>query len=142
MLGAIDNLLKERDDLSPPYVGIMPLGTGNDMSRTLGWGSSYEKKKVHAVFAELDRAKPIALDRWKVECNASEVPFEEKKKRRRKSSRDTSKDSDKERKGSKDRESDKERHKDKERGEKETEEGGSEGGESASFVMNNYFRYL
>lgn len=58
--------------LSVP-VAILPLGTGNDMARCLGWGSSPPRHLVDDGFAGLrawiDRvnaAQPVLADSWKV----------------------------------------------------------------------------
>lgn len=115
-----------------------PHYTGNDMSRTLGWGPSYEKKKVHVVFAELNFAKPVQLDRWKVECTSSpaESTPPTRRRLRRKDSKSMEKDLNGKDKG-KAKGDNKESGKDKD---KATEEGtNKEEEESATFVMNNYF---
>ncbi|XP_041978592.1 diacylglycerol kinase epsilon-like [Aricia agestis] len=47
-------------------VGILPMGTGNDLSRSLGWGPGNTDLDAHAIISNLLRADEILLDRWKV----------------------------------------------------------------------------
>lgn len=49
-------------------VAILPLGTGNDLSRTLGWGSSCEGPiNFSEICREMRSAKTVKLDRWTVD---------------------------------------------------------------------------
>ncbi|XP_036123971.1 diacylglycerol kinase epsilon isoform X2 [Molossus molossus] len=51
-----------------PQVAILPLGTGNDLSNTLGWGTSYAGEiPVAQVLRNVMEAEGIKLDRWKVQ---------------------------------------------------------------------------
>lgn len=61
----------ERENfVSPPPVAILPLGTGNDLSRVLQWGgglSSVEGQGgLAALLHDIDRAAVTMLDRWNV----------------------------------------------------------------------------
>ena len=47
-------------------MGILPLGTGNDLARVLGWGKSFRRERMLAQIAKLDRARVAALDRWRM----------------------------------------------------------------------------
>jgi diacylglycerol kinase (ATP) len=49
-----------------PAVGILPLGTGNDLARVLGWGKSFRRERMLSQLAKLDRSRIAALDRWKM----------------------------------------------------------------------------
>jgi len=55
---------------SPPPVAILPLGTGNDLSRVMCWGgglSSVERQGgVCALLNDVDHAAVTVLDRWNV----------------------------------------------------------------------------
>ncbi|CAI0403909.1 unnamed protein product [Linum tenue] len=55
---------------SPPPVAVLPLGTGNDLSRVLQWGRSFKMAKrqggLCAILHEVDHAAVTMLDRWKV----------------------------------------------------------------------------
>jgi len=63
VLNAIDNLKIK----PPPHVSILPLGTGNDLSRVLGWGEGYEGDvDVRPILDQLDQADVVRLDRWRV----------------------------------------------------------------------------
>ena len=47
-------------------LAIMPLGTGNDLSRSFRWGGSFSKSMVKAKFiATVERSFPVPLDRWR-----------------------------------------------------------------------------
>lgn len=46
-------------------VGTMPLGTGNDLSRALGWGPGFTRAMGKESWLQLvGRAQPTPLDRW------------------------------------------------------------------------------
>lgn len=64
VLNAIESLKLQ----IPPQVAILPLGTGNDLSRVLGWGEGYthEDLDVNDFMRQLQQAKPVKLDRWAV----------------------------------------------------------------------------
>ncbi|WVZ89003.1 hypothetical protein U9M48_035467 [Paspalum notatum var. saurae] len=55
---------------SPPPVAILPLGTGNDLSRVMRWGgglSSVERQGgISALLNDVDHAAVTVLDRWNV----------------------------------------------------------------------------
>lgn len=53
----------------PPPVGIMPLGTGNDLARCLGWGkgySSWRNMGIYKMLQEVSNASIALLDRWRL----------------------------------------------------------------------------
>ncbi|CAF4027189.1 unnamed protein product, partial [Rotaria sp. Silwood2] len=60
-------LAKRFSSLDNPPVGICPMGTGNDLSRVLGWDWSYNKKRLLTTLLHISNAKPIALDCWQVD---------------------------------------------------------------------------
>ncbi|KAJ2946041.1 hypothetical protein O0L34_g4960 [Tuta absoluta] len=48
-------------------VGILPMGTGNDMSRVLGWGAGCESLlDAQAIIEDITRAAEQPIDRWKI----------------------------------------------------------------------------
>ena len=47
-------------------MGILPLGTGNDLARVFGWGGRYDDALVKRLSKALKTAEPALLDRW--EC--------------------------------------------------------------------------
>lgn len=48
-----------------PRVTILPLGTGNDLSNTLGWGAGYAGEiPVEQVLRNILDAEVVKMDRW------------------------------------------------------------------------------
>ncbi|CAH2106415.1 unnamed protein product [Euphydryas editha] len=47
-------------------VGILPMGTGNDLSRALGWGAGCSNLNAHSIIHSVKYARPQILDRWKI----------------------------------------------------------------------------
>ena len=50
-----------------PPVGILPLGTGNDLARVLGWGGGYSNDLISELLLQMLEAHPAVLDRWQVD---------------------------------------------------------------------------
>lgn len=66
VLGCLGDLLRQGREPVPP-TAIIPLGTGNDLSRSFGWGGSFPFNWKQAIKKTLDRASngPICrLDSW------------------------------------------------------------------------------
>lgn len=55
---------------SPPPVAILPLGTGNDLSRVLQWGRGFSMADGQggstSLLHDIDHAAVTMVDRWKV----------------------------------------------------------------------------
>lgn len=47
-------------------VAVMPLGTGNDLARVLGWGPGYEGKMFGTYLSRVAFAPVMKLDRWRI----------------------------------------------------------------------------
>ncbi|KAK6790461.1 hypothetical protein RDI58_014261 [Solanum bulbocastanum] len=80
VLDAIERLNFE----SPPPVAVLPLGTGNDLSRVLQWGGGFAMVEgqggLRPFLHDLNHAAVTMLDRWKVDiieeksaCNTPKV---------------------------------------------------------------------
>ncbi|NXY48825.1 DGKE kinase, partial [Ceuthmochares aereus] len=68
VLDAIDEMKIKGQERFIPQVAILPLGTGNDLSNTLGWGAGYAGEvPVEQILRNVMEADGIKLDRWKVQ---------------------------------------------------------------------------
>jgi hypothetical protein len=48
-------------------VGVIPLGTGNDMARFLGWSVRYWDEALAPVIQSLSISESRLLDRWQID---------------------------------------------------------------------------
>lgn len=66
--GSVGWVLKEIDSLNlhkQCQIGVLPLGTGNDLARVLGWGAALDDDNQLAKLLEfIERATTKMLDRW------------------------------------------------------------------------------
>jgi diacylglycerol kinase (ATP) len=62
--------IEKRNFESPPPVAILPLGTGNDLSRVLQWGRGISvvdgQGSLRTFLQDIDHAAVTMLDRWSV----------------------------------------------------------------------------
>ena len=64
--GTVGWVLSEIDKINfkeKPAVGIIPLGTGNDLARSLHWGGGYSNESVRDILKKLIDGTLIELDR-------------------------------------------------------------------------------
>uniref|UniRef100_A0A3Q2USU3 Diacylglycerol kinase n=1 Tax=Haplochromis burtoni TaxID=8153 RepID=A0A3Q2USU3_HAPBU len=80
VLDAIDAMKLKGQDQFIPRVTILPLGTGNDLSNTLGWGAGYAGEiPVEQVLRNILDAEVVKMDRWKVQVASKGVYFRKPK---------------------------------------------------------------
>ncbi|XP_058053699.1 eye-specific diacylglycerol kinase [Anopheles bellator] len=72
-VGWVLSVLDQINFLPPPAVGVLPLGTGNDLARALGWGGGYTDEPIGKILDNIGNSDTVLLDRWslKVEPNTS-----------------------------------------------------------------------
>ncbi|XP_037935809.1 eye-specific diacylglycerol kinase-like isoform X1 [Teleopsis dalmanni] len=69
--GTVGWVLSVLDMLTPPIapapaVGVLPLGTGNDLARALGWGGGYTDEPVGKILREIGMSQTVLMDRWRL----------------------------------------------------------------------------
>ena len=72
---------------STPPVAVLPLGTGNDLARALGWGGGRGEwaggaRDLMSTLEEVERAQVALLDRWMVGIENARPPRRSTKARR------------------------------------------------------------
>ncbi|XP_049581925.1 diacylglycerol kinase delta [Syngnathus scovelli] len=76
--GSVGWVLSEIDALTlhkQCQLGVLPLGTGNDLARVLGWGSACDDDaQLPQILEKLERASTKMLDRWSVMVYESKFP--------------------------------------------------------------------
>uniref|UniRef100_A0A2M4AC16 Diacylglycerol kinase n=1 Tax=Anopheles triannulatus TaxID=58253 RepID=A0A2M4AC16_9DIPT len=74
--GTVGWVLEAMDSIelqSQPSIGVIPLGTGNDLARCLRWGGGYEGESIPKILDKINRASVVMMDRWSIEVKNNPV---------------------------------------------------------------------
>jgi len=71
-VGWVLNAVNKLQLKTSPGVAILPIGTGNDLSRVLGWGKEHHSDfDPGSVLEQVQNAHLVQLDRWNIEIRPS-----------------------------------------------------------------------
>lgn len=65
VLSALEQLHRHLACKTPP-IAVLPLGTGNDLARVLGFGSGWSGESMTAVLGQVQESQPVTMDRWTI----------------------------------------------------------------------------
>ena len=73
IINTIDEVEAELKLNHKPPIAILPLGTGNDLARVLGWGGGWggNSDSILQILCNIAVSKPTLLDRWSLEITKS-----------------------------------------------------------------------
>ncbi|KAG7218146.1 hypothetical protein INR49_009047 [Caranx melampygus] len=72
VLGVLEAIRHKLTCREPP-IGIVPLGTGNDLARVLRWGPGYSGEDPHHILVSVDEADEVLMDRWTILLDAQDL---------------------------------------------------------------------
>lgn len=72
VLGVLEAVRHKLTCREPP-IGIIPLGTGNDLARILRWGPGYSGEDPYHILVSVYEADEVLMDRWTILLDAQDV---------------------------------------------------------------------
>jgi diacylglycerol kinase (ATP) len=58
------SVIDEIEFVYPPALAILPLGTGNDLARTFGWGGGFNSEPLYDFIYKVINGNIVKLDRY------------------------------------------------------------------------------